>query len=842
MSQAHPGASSRAAAHRPRTLSAIALFVAGLATVPGALAQGFNMAAAIGVYSPRSSTFWLDGNFDRTPDMLHKYGQLGDIGLLADPVGSGSRAPVVFRNGTWLFDLDRNGAPDRTVVFGQAGDIPLVADVDGDGKDDLVVWRSNGQWQVNTRMDGTVQYAFQFGGARGDVPLIGDVNGDGSVDLVIYNRGSWHVSLNRGSSVQQSYAHTVAAGETPFLFDYDGDGRDDLTVIVSGTWHVKSTTGQTAAAPFGFGGAGDHPLYFGRGIAPNPRADAARLLQQATFGPTEAEIARVQSMGATAWVDDQLNRPHTPLPPFGWFPQNRPQPPTGTVWPTCTYAFYSSGAVYNSATPCNCSGVAGTVDQCERDVYRNERLQREFFMRAAAAPDQLRHRVAWALSQILVTSSLQDPIAYPMRDYQQLMLNSAFGSFEALLTAVTLSPWMGNYLDMVRNDGSPAARARGVVPNENFARELLQLYTIGLWELRPDGTQIADGAGNPIPTYDQDDIVELSRALTGWSYPPLPGQTPAFNRGVNYIGMMTAIEGPLNATGTVNYHDTGAKSWLGWNQPAGLRAAQDVGAALSIAANHPNTAVYIGKQLIQQLVTSNPSPQYVSRITAVWNNDGAGNRGNLRAVVRAILLDPEARAPRNPVVSTFGKLKEPALYVMNLLRAFDGSTDGVYLRTPLASMGQNVYNSPTVFNYYQQDYVVPGTSLAGPPFQIFDATSYFARTNFTYNMIFHATCDTGTAISPSICGQGPDATVFQAVGTKINWQPFKPLATDPVQLVDAMSLRLLHERLPRALRTQAINAVAAVALSATPTQTQLLDRVRTAAYVIASSPKYQVEY
>ena len=166
MSHANPGALRRAAAHRPRTLSAIAVFVAGLAAVPGASAQGFNMSAAIGVYSPRSSTFWLDGNYDRNPDMRHNFGQLGDIGLLADPVGSGARAPVVFRNGTWLFDLDRNGAPDRAVVFGQAGDVPLVADVDGDGKDDLVVWRSNGQWLVNTRMDGTTQYTFQFGGGR----------------------------------------------------------------------------------------------------------------------------------------------------------------------------------------------------------------------------------------------------------------------------------------------------------------------------------------------------------------------------------------------------------------------------------------------------------------------------------------------------------------------------------------------------------------------------------------------------------------------------------------------------------------------------------------------------
>lgn len=841
MSQAHPGASPRAAAYRPRTLAALAAALVGLAAATGAQAQ-FTMTAAIGVYSPRSSTFWLDGDFDGKPDLYHRFGQLGDLGLLGDPVGSGSRAPVVYRGGTWLFDLDRDGAADVTIPFGAAGDIPLMADMDGDGKDDLVVWKPNGQWLVNTRFDGSTQYVYQLGGARGDVPLLGDMNGDGNVDLVIYNRGTWYASLDRSANIQRTYTHTVAAGETPLVFDFNGDGTDDMAVIVNGAWHVKSTAGATATQNFGVGGAGDHPLYFGRGAVPNPRAQAARFLQQSTFGPTEADIQAIMSGGWQARLNQELAAAHTPMPAMAWWPQGRPQPPAGITWPICTYAQYTANVPYNSATPCNCNGQAGTINQCQRDVYTNFRLQNEFVKRAMTAPDQLRHRVAWALSQILVTSSLQDPIAYPMRDYQQVMLDYAFGNFEALLTSVTLSPWMGNYLDMVRNDGSPAAQARGVVPNENYARELLQLFTIGLWELKPDGTMLTDAAGNPIPTYDQDDIVQLSRALTGWAYPPLPGQTPAFGRGVNYIGWMTPIEGPLNGTGTVNYHDVGAKSWLGFNIPAGQRANADVAAALSIAANHPNTGVYIGRQLIQQLVTSNPSPEYVSRVTAVWNNNGSGARGDLRAVVRAILSDPEARAPRNPVVSSFGKLKEPALYVTNLLRAFNGVTDGVFLRTPLASMGQNIYNSPTVFNYYVQDYVVPGTDLAGPPFQIFDATSYFARVNFVYNLIYSGTCDTGLPTSPSTCGPGPDATVSGAVGTKINWQPFKALAIDPAQLVDTLSLRLMHEPLPKAQRTKVINAVAAVTLSATPTQTQLLDRVRMAAYLVATSPKFQVEF
>ncbi|HEX4885863.1 MAG TPA: DUF1800 family protein [Casimicrobiaceae bacterium] len=840
MPHAHPGGPARTAS-RPHTLSLIAL-LAGLVVAPAALAQAFDMKAAIGVYSPRSSTFWLDGDFDGAPDLYHRFGQLGDVGLLGDPVGSGSRAPVVFRDGVWLFDLDRDGEPDRVVPFGAPGDIPLMADMNGDGKDDLVVWKSNGQWHVNTSFDGTTQYIYQFGGGRGDVPLLGDMNGDGTVDLVIYNRGTWYVSLDRSSAVQRTYAHSVGSTETPFVFDFNQDGTDDLAVIANGTWHVKSVTGQSKTTAFAFGGAGDQPLYFGAGAVPNARADAARFLQQITFGATEGDIQSVLGGGWQNTLAWQFAVPHTPLPWMPWWPQNRPQPPMGTTWPICPWSFYSTGIAYDAANPCNCNGQAGTVDQCSRDVYSNFRLQTEFFKRAMTAPDQLRHRVAWALSQILVTSNMQDPIAYPMRDYQQLMLDYAFGRFEDLLLRVTLSPWMGNYLDMVRNDGSPQARARGVVPNENYARELLQLFSIGLWELKPDGTLLTDAAGRPIPTYEQDDIVELARALTGWAYPPLPGQTATFNRGINYIGQMVPIEGPLNGTGSTNYHDTGAKSVMDAVQPAGARADTDLRWAVSLAANHPNTGVYIGKQLIQQLVTSNPSPAYVARVSAVWNNNGAGMRGDLGAVVRAIVSDPEARAPRNPVVSSFGKLKEPALYTTNLLRALGATTDGVYLRTPVASMGQNIYNAPTVFNYYQQDFLVPGTEFAGPPFQIFDATSYFARVNFAYNLIYSNTCDTGQPTSPSVCGPAPDATVFGATGTKINWQPFKALATDPAQLVDTLSLRFVHETLPKAQRTRVINAVAAIALSATPTQAQLLDRVRMAAYLIVTSPKYQVEF
>ena len=820
--------------------TAALLGTAALLTAAAPADAQMTRAAAIGVYRTATSTFALDGNFDNVADVAFPFGQAGDIPLLGDLAGSGARGPVLYRNGTWLFDLDRDGAPDKTVAFGTASDIPLMGDIDGDGKEDLVLFRG-GMWLVNTRGDGTTQYNLQFGGSRGDIPLLGDVNGDGRVDLITFNRGSWHVSLTQGNVVSVSYTHGTGTNEIPMVFDYNGDGKDDLVTYSGGVWSGKSVNGPVATGSFTFGTAADKPLYFGPGAVPNARLDAARFLHQATFGPVDADVARVQAIGYAAFVDEQLNAAPSGFPYMPWWPQTRPQTPTGQSWPFCLYGQYAFGVPYNSAAPCNCNAQAGTVNQCQRDIYTNFMLQNELFKRSVSAGDQLRQRVAWALSQILVTSSLQDPIAYPMRDYLQLLNDMAFGNFQDILYNITLSPWMGNYLDMVRNDGSTAAQARGVVPNENYARELLQLYSIGLWELRNDGTLLLDAQSNPIPTYDQDDVVQLARALTGWSYPPLPGQTPAFNRGVNYIGSMVAIEGSLNGTGTTNYHDANAKSVMAYSQPAGTRALADAQWAVQLAANHPNTGVYMGRQLIQQLVTSNPSPAYVSRIASVWNNNGSGVRGDLRAVVRAILLDAEARLPRNPVVSSFGKLKEPVLLMSNLLRALGATTDGVYLRAPATSMGQNVYNAPTVFNYYQQDFVVPGTNLSGPPFQIYDATSYFARANFVYNLIYSGTCDTGVT-APSICGPAPDTTVYGATGTKINWSYLKGQALDPANLTDVVAMKLLNAPLPKAQRVKVMNAVASVPLGTPYTHTQLVDRVRMAVYLIAISPLYQVEF
>jgi uncharacterized protein (DUF1800 family) len=821
------------AAYASRLALVSATFALAAVTVTDAGAQG--RAAAVGVQRPSTTQFLIDGDFDGIPDVTARFGTSSDIGLFADITGSGARSPATYNPGTgeWKFDTNRDGVADLSVYFGGIGDRPLVGDIDGDGKDDLVVYR-NGTWLVSTAANGVVSQTFSFGGYPQDIPLLGDTDGDGNLETIIYRGGIWYVSLLRNGNIDRTYRFGGASDgrDVPMAFDYDGDGKDDLVVYRNGQWHValNPTASLNPGAPpppelptltFTFGQGGDRPLYYGPGAVVRADVDAARLLQQATFGPTAAEISRVMAMGNAAWIDDQLAQPMSAYQGLPWYPANRPQPPNGVTWPFCTYAQYTT-TPYNASTPCNCNDEPASTNRCNRDVYSIFQLQKRFFVNALTAPDQLRQRVAWALSQIVVTSAAQDPIAYANRDYQQLLMNYAFGNYYDLINNVTINPFMGNYLDAVNNRKAAGSRQ----PNENYAREILQLFTIGLWELKPDGTLLLDAFGKPVPTYDQADITELARVYTGWVYPPLPGQSPRLNATVNYTAPMVAIE---------TEHDTGSKRILDLGTiGAGLTAAWDASTANQAIFSHPNVGPFIGKQLIQQLVTSNPSPAYVSRITAVFDDNGSGVRGDLKAVVRAILLDPEARAPRNPVVSQFGKLKEPVLFITGLLRALGASSDGVDPIVRASAMGQNVYTSPTVFNYYLADYVVPGTTLAGPPFNIFDATTYFTRVNYVYNQL-----TLGASCSGTVCGPNPDATVVNATGTKIDYAPFTALAADPAALVARVDLVLFQGTMPGFMKQQIINAVAAYPSA---TATDLLNRARTAVYLAAISPRYQTEF
>jgi uncharacterized protein (DUF1800 family) len=479
---------------------------------------------------------------------------------------------------------------------------------------------------------------------------------------------------------------------------------------------------------------------------------AARFLQQESFGPTQAGIASVRLHGINGYLSAEL------------------------------------GPISTSCYPA--PGKDDTIST----------VQQRFFVCALVREDQLRQRVAFALSQIIVVSSNKVTTTDAMTLWQNMLMKDAFGNFSDLLKDVTLSPVMGNYLDMVNNDKPNPAT--GTSANENYAREVLQLFTIGLNQMNADGTLQLDGSGNPVPTYTQDTITNFARVFTGWTYPP----GSQFPSPPGYSGPMVAFD---------THHDTGSKTLLnGFVLSAGGTAQSDMDAALQNIFNHPNTGPFICKQLIQHLVTSNPSPAYVGRVVAVFNNNGSGVRGDLKAVVSAILLDAEARRGDDPaqVQATDGHLKEPVLLMTNLLRVMGASTNGDGFSDSAADMFQEPLNPPTVFNFYPPDYQIPGTSLVGPEFQIFNSSTAITRVNFVNTAVY--------------------GTIGQSLTTDLT--PYLALASSPDQLVDKLGEVMMHGEMSSQMRSTIINAITGI--------TDNTRRVKAAIYLIASSSQYQVEH
>ncbi len=526
------------------------------------------------------------------------------------------------------------------------------------------------------------------------------------------------------------------------------------------------------------------------GTAPppvTPSADNTRFLEQATFGPTSADITHVATVGYDAWLSEQFAAAKTGYTGFSFVTHTAPD--------TCK----SDGTATSAATI------------CARDNYSLFQVQRQFFQNALTGQDQLRQRVAFALSQIFVVSGTDIYEAYGMAAYQNMLLDDAFGNFRQLLMDVTLSPVMGNYLDMVNNDKPNATQ--GTEPNENYARELMQLFSLGVYQLNADGSLKLDAQGKPIATYDQDVVEGYAHVFTGWTYPPQAGANSKFGNPVNYVGSMALFAA---------HHDTGAKLVLnGVTLPAGQTPEQDLNGAIDAMFNHPNVGPFIGRQLIQHLVTSNPSAAYVQRISAVFNDNGHGVRGDLQAVIREILLDAEARGDTK-TAADYGHLREPALFMTSMLRSIGGSSDGVYLRGQSGPMGQAIYMPPSVFNFYPPSYQIPGETLQGPEFAIEDTATALARANFVYQMTYGS-------------GATADATVTGSTGTSLDLSSLIALAATPDDVVAALNQRLMHGSLSSAAAQSISQAVNAVSASDTT------GRARMAIYLVTAAPQYQVE-
>src|SRR6478672_3654345 len=443
-------------------------------------------------------------------------------------------------------------------------------------------------------------------------------------------------------------------------------------------------------------------------------ADAARFLAQATFGPTTADIARLRQIGYSQWLDEQLDEARTP--------------PT-LVLPRLQQV------------------VANGLPIAD---LRPQHRRNEWLWQAATGRDQLRMRVAFALSEIFVVSDRDvadsNATIYRIADYQDTLARGAFGSYRTLLENVTLHPAMGYFLSHVGN--RKADPARNITPDENYGREVMQLFSIGLVERNRDFSPVLDASAQTTPTYDEKVVSAMARVFTGWTY---AGQTDAqYGRGNN-----TSFA-PMECHPT--FHDDQPKQiFSGIVVSEGNNCTASLRKALDALAAHQNVAPFISRQLIQRLVTSNPSPAYVQRVSAEWTASG----GNLGRVVRTILLDTEARIP--PTAAGFGKAREPLLKLTTLWRAFGAryvppATGEIRFTFSNAgdltsSLLQDSQRAPSVFNFFEPDYRLPGADGAtgpyAPEFQILTEATYASMLNQHDAMVWNYTGAAPTATTPA---------------------------------------------------------------------------------------------
>jgi uncharacterized protein (DUF1800 family) len=554
-----------------------------------------------------------------------------------------------------------------------------------------------------------------------------------------------------------------------------------------------------------------------KAFGPNESSDAdvVRLLEQASWGPTPTEVSRVKSIGIRAYVDEQLNAPFL-------------VPAANADYPSLTFPLDDS----NQQCP-----AGATQADCLRDNYNMYPVHKTFFTNALYGQDQLRQRVAFALHQILVVSAASE-VNRPswMTNYLQILDRGAFGNYRTLLQEMTLNPEMGEYLDMRLSTRTS--------PNENYPREILQLFSLGVNELNLDGTPKLDAQGVPIPSYSQTTVNEFTRILTGWNL------TSAISQGI------TNYRDPMVPRGGTS-HDFGAKTLLNGvtttacssaSGTANIQCAQaDLTVALDNIFNHPNVGPFVSKQLIQHLVTSNPSPAYVARVASVFNNNCGGlypdnctsARGDMKSVVRAVLLDPEARGDVK-TDPNYGKLREPIQYINGILRAanvksFDRTTtsDGVLAsRTGLSGgdfsvqLSQDLFRPATVFSYYQPDYEVPGAKILGPAFGILSTATTLRRANVVNSFVY-------AGITPTT-GTNTD----RPRGTALDLANLEALASSPGAIADQLNALMLHGTMSTQVRNSIITAMNAI-----PTSDANFARKRAqvAVYLVATSSQYDIQ-
>ena len=623
-------------------------------------------------------------------------------------------------------------------------------------------------------------------------------------------------------------AATVLLGSVVVLSGCGGSkGGDSSAPQGSAPIHIDPLAGTPGAA--------DPPVLLGRdapdggsgGLSdiepdrPTSGRDAARMLAQASFGATRTTLAQVKSLGARKYLLEQMDAPVS-------------------QYVYTTSEAWDKARVHTHATAegfCQ-TYMADRLGECWRDYYSAHPVQREFFRQAVSNPDQLRQRMAFALGQILVTSARELDTSYGFAHYHQLLRDHAFANYRTVLEKVTLSPFMGTYLNMVNNDR--------LEPNENYARELLQLFSLGACQLNMDGSL---AGGTCKETYNNELVRNYAFALTGWTYPGggndpwCGGSCQGWTNPRYYRGSMVARN---------DHHDTESRPLLsGVTAAAGRTAAQGLNAVLDSLMAHPNMAPFIGKQLIQFFVTSNPSADYIRRVSQAFVTGsyadssgapiGSGQRGDLRATIAAVLLDPEARSDAHSDNHRYGRLREPAQIIAGALRALDGQTDGDAVAPEWAwagMMGQPAFTAPSVFNFYPPDFPLTGTDLVAPQMGSESMTTALARINYG-NALLYWWGERGVT---------PNTSITNAFGTRVSLVEWERLITaegDSARALDEIDMLLLGGRLNSAERTAILTAMDAW----TPDMSWLenshsnwrKERLRTALYLVLASPAYQIQ-
>jgi uncharacterized protein (DUF1800 family) len=495
-------------------------------------------------------------------------------------------------------------------------------------------------------------------------------------------------------------------------------------------------------------------------LAPVSLATAARVLDQTTFGPTTSLIQHVEQEGVTAWLEEQYNTPQTVFPNI----------------------------------PNNFPSYCGDAAFC---------AQSSWWKTALTGNDQLRQRVAFALSEIFVISS-DSVMGQGINTYANMLAGDAFTNWYTIMRDVTVSPAMGRYLDLLNNFEPTGTQ----IADENYARENMQLFNIGLNLLNQDGSPQLDSTGRLQPTYTQAQVQAFARAFTGWTF--AASATTAAGT-INYLSPMAPIE---------RKHDEGVKTLLnGTVLPAGQTAEEDLDGALTNIFSHQNVPPFVCKQLIQHLVKSNPSPDYISRVAGVFIDDGNGVRGDMKAVLAAIFTDPEARAGDTDTTADSGHLREPVLWMTEVMRALgyvNVDPNDFYHRLSdyTGTTNEEPYASPSVFNFFSPGYLIPGTELNAPEFAIENTASVTDRQTLADNLV------NNYLISFNV-----DLSATSALGK---------LASSPANLVDALGVLFMHGQMDPNIRTITINAVNNISAK------NLAQRVRIATYLVITSAQFKI--